>query len=189
MGCVGNSRFRAARRMVSLQQRQAAVRGAGRNRPIVPSVSVFPNTSDVSSDPRSLVGSSRADRTLTPLVVLGILFGIVAFLGLLIYEAGFFLGVFIFVVALPAVMASLSYLSREGGTTDDWVFAIPVIGALYERSFAPDTYYKTDAALMFQQAVHNAVTEQVDCLTSTNGLRALSELERKPIMKEFYQRQ
>jgi hypothetical protein len=36
---------------------------------------------------------------------------------------------------------------------------------------------------MFQQAVHNAVLEVMDCMTANKGIRALSETERKPIMK------
>ena len=42
--------------------------------------------------------------------------------------------------------------------------------------------------LMFQKAVHNAVLEVIDEMTTANGLRALGESERKPIMREFYQR-
>jgi hypothetical protein len=38
---------------------------------------------------------------------------------------------------------------------------------------------------MFQDAVHNAVLEVVDCITASKGVRALSEAERKPIMKRF----
>lgn len=50
------------------------------------------------------------------------------------------------------------------------------------------TYYEMDTMLMFQQSVHNAVLEVTDGLMQVQGIRALSELERKPIMRELYGR-
>jgi hypothetical protein len=38
---------------------------------------------------------------------------------------------------------------------------------------------------MFQEAVHNAVLEVVDGMTASKGIRALTESQRKPIMKRF----
>jgi len=85
----------------------------------------------------------------------------------------------------------LGYLLREGqlGTEiEDIVLAIPVFGALYERIFKPSTYYKTDTTLMFQSVVNGVVQDMVQQIMSSKGLRPLTELERKPIMHEFYQR-
>ena len=65
------------------------------------------------------------------------------------------------------------------------MLAIPILGWIYERVFAPTTFYSMDTAIMFQKAVHNAVCEVVDCMTANKGVRALSEFERKPIMKHF----
>jgi len=48
------------------------------------------------------------------------------------------------------------------------------------------TYYQMDTAQMFQKAIHNAVLEAVDTVTNAKGIRALSETERKPIMREFF---
>lgn len=62
---------------------------------------------------------------------------------------------------------------------------IPVIGAIVERFIRPSTYYRIDTALMFQSAVHGAVLEIVDKMTTAKGLRALTELERKPILRGF----
>ncbi len=58
---------------------------------------------------------------------------------------------------------------------------IPFIGRLFGR----ETYYKVDTALMFQEAVHQAVLEVIDRMTSAKGIRALSELERKPILSKL----
>jgi hypothetical protein len=41
---------------------------------------------------------------------------------------------------------------------------------------------------MFQAMVNTAVQEVVEQVMSAKGLRPLTELERKPIMREFYQR-
>ena len=85
----------------------------------------------------------------------------------------------------------LGYLLKEGklGTeVQDIVLAIPIFGALYERIFKPSTYYKMDTTLMFQSVVNSVVQNVVDQIMSSKGLRPLTELERKPIMREFYQR-
>jgi hypothetical protein len=58
-----------------------------------------------------------------------------------------------------------------------------LIGRLYDLIFAPNTYFKMDTTLMFQEVVRRAVLEVFDGVTSAHGLRALSEDERKPIMR------
>ncbi|MBI5434902.1 MAG: hypothetical protein HZA52_18865 [Planctomycetes bacterium] len=72
-----------------------------------------------------------------------------------------------------------------------WLFAVPgcigglpIIGAFFRR----DTYYTHDTALMFQSAVHGAVTDTLDRVSAGKGIRALSEFERKPILREFGRR-
>lgn len=58
---------------------------------------------------------------------------------------------------------------------------VPVLGAFVERFVRPSTYYRTDTALMFQEAIHGAVLEVVDGMTQAKGIRPLTELERKPV--------
>ena len=67
-----------------------------------------------------------------------------------------------------------------------YIAVIPIIGTVFEYLFRPMTYYRIDTAFMFQEAVHAAVLEVIDGLTEAKGLRPLSELERKPILREFY---
>ena len=67
-----------------------------------------------------------------------------------------------------------------------FIVAIPVVGWLFEKFFRPLTYFKVDTALMFQASVHAAVLEVIDQLTEAHGLKPLSELERKPVLREFY---
>ena len=61
--------------------------------------------------------------------------------------------------------------------------SLPFIGWFFNWLIRPDTYYKIDTALMFQETVHNSVMEVVDGLTTAKGVRGLTELERKPTMK------
>jgi len=112
------------------------------------------------------------------------------FIGGMVAEFGFS-GLFWGIVLGVGALWLAGYLLREGhlGTeVEDMVLAIPFFGALYEKFFKPSTYYKVDTALMFQSVVHTAVLEVVDQLMSAKGARPLTELERKPIMREFYQR-
>ena len=67
-----------------------------------------------------------------------------------------------------------------------FVMMIPFFGPLLEKWFRPTTYYNIDTATMYQSLVHSAVLEVVDGLTKTNGLRALSEVDRKPKMRDFF---
>ncbi len=120
---------------------------------------------------------------LNPLILLGAALGSVVVLALLVYRIGFFLGPLIFLAAIPTGMWFLAYLADEGQVDDDWMFAIPILGLIYAKYFAPDTYYKMDTAQMFQESVRAAVLEAVDGLTTAKGHRALTELERKPILR------
>jgi len=68
------------------------------------------------------------------------------------------------------------------------VSLIPIFGALLHWAFRRETYYRIDTASMFQSLVHLAVLEVIDSMTKQQGLRQLTELERKPIMREFSRR-
>lgn len=127
----------------------------------------------------------------------GLLYALVIFflgfilLGMFVHTFGFFAGLFLAVFAFPLLVWFLGYAVREGHLgpgAEDALLAIPFFGPLYERIFKPVTYYKMDTTLMFQSLVHAAVLEVVDQVISAKGVRALTEFERKPIMREFYQR-
>lgn len=68
------------------------------------------------------------------------------------------------------------------------ILSIPYIGEMLRNIFKPLTYYQMDAALMFQELVRAGVLEVLDGLTKAKGVRALSENERKPILRDLYQR-
>jgi hypothetical protein len=108
--------------------------------------------------------------------------------GLMLNGFGLFWGAAVISLAVLGTLAGVSSMATEENF-DDWlVRALPIIGWLYEWLFKPATYYRIDTMLMFQKAVHNAVLEVIDEATTAKGLRALGESDRKPIMREFYQR-
>jgi hypothetical protein len=65
--------------------------------------------------------------------------------------------------------------------------AIPVL-SLFARTSGASTYYGIDTMLMFQQSVHNTVLEVADGLIQIQGVRAIAEIDRRPIMRELYKR-
>jgi len=67
-----------------------------------------------------------------------------------------------------------------------WLASFPVLGFFLQRFVKPLTYYKIDTALMFQSVTHGAVMEALDGITQAKGVRALTESERKPIMRDFF---
>lgn len=78
-----------------------------------------------------------------------------------------------------AMLVALSAIPVLG-----WLFVLPI--RLSTRSM---TYYQIDTATMFQESVRSAVLEVVDGLTKAKGLRAPTDLERKPILGELFRRQ
>lgn len=77
------------------------------------------------------------------------------------------------------------WLAEEAGCAKGCLTIIPIVGWMLLALLFKETYYKIDTRLMFQDVVHSAVLEVVDSLTSANGLRALSDLERKPTMEKL----
>ena len=99
--------------------------------------------------------------------------------GVLLSAISAFLGV-------PALLWCVGNMIRRGEIGgESAILGMPLVGRAYEVIFAPDTFYSLDTALMFQDAVHNAVLETVDCMTAAKGIRAVSESERKPVLKRF----
>lgn len=110
-------------------------------------------------------------------------------MGLSFQEFGFFWGLLFIFIGFPILFwLFVAFMNTQQEGWDDALVAMPLLGPLYERIFRPETYYKIDTVLMFQQAVHAAVLEAVDQITSAKGIRALSEFERKPILREFARR-
>lgn len=89
-------------------------------------------------------------------------------------------------VALALVLTIVYLLARVGRIGPERAMkAIPILGWVYVKVFAPVTYYQLDTALMLRGAVHSAVLEAIDGITSSKGLRGLSGAERKPTMSKM----
>lgn len=72
-----------------------------------------------------------------------------------------------------------------------WLCSIPYLGMLFRllRFFVkPVTYYRIDTADMFHAVVHGAVTKTLDAILEGKGMRAMTETERKPVMKDVLSR-
>jgi len=67
-----------------------------------------------------------------------------------------------------------------------WLGGLPIIGFFVRNFLQPVTYYKVDTGLMFQTVTHSAVTEALDKMLSGIGSKALSDVERKPVMRDFF---
>ncbi len=68
------------------------------------------------------------------------------------------------------------------------LLGIPIIGPILSFFIPASTYFTYDTALMFRDSIHNAVMDTVDQITSEKGLRALTEMERKPVLSDFFKR-
>jgi hypothetical protein len=124
------------------------------------------------------LGEARPSPILPTIVALAILIFAIRVLG-------FWIGGIILVLGFLIVGV---IMSQGEGAWHAYFLVILGLGSLWERLFRPVTLYRHDTMLMFQSAFHAAVLEVVDSLTDAKGLRRLSELERKPILREFHGR-
>ena len=112
-----------------------------------------------------------------------IVFGYLAVAGFFVQNVGYFAGPGLLLVLTPLALFVMSRFGNQDA--DDFIMSLPLLGSLYRRFFRPITYYRIDTSEMFQQAVRNAVMEVIDQVTAAKGIRALTEMERKPVMREF----
>ena len=126
--------------------------------------------------------SPKLPSYVTVLIVLGYL----AILGLAVRQLGVFGGPIALVLLAPLL---LFFVSRMGNPeADDFILQLPLLGSLYGWLFQPITYYRIDTSEMFQQSVRNAVDDVVNQITTAAGIRPLTELERKPVMRDFFKK-
>ena len=107
----------------------------------------------------------------------------------LFFQTGITVGLVLLTMALFGLVAVLDLLVTQNDLDEGLVRSLPIIGLLFVWFCRPDSYYRLDSMEMFQKAVHNAVLEVIDTMTAEKGIRALSDTDRKPIMREFYSKQ
>lgn len=116
------------------------------------------------------------------LILVALLLGLLLVYSSLVQAFGFIQGTF----AMPILIGVIGILIRNGTIpAEEEILEIPFVGWFYERLFSPTTYYRLDTALMFQESVRNAVMQVVGELRNEKGLRALSEAEAKPHLREL----
>lgn len=65
-----------------------------------------------------------------------------------------------------------------------FLLGVVIFGFVRPLYFPPRlTYYRVDTGEMFYQAIHDSVLEVIDSLSTAQGVRLLSESERKPVMR------
>ena len=70
-----------------------------------------------------------------------------------------------------------------GESVRDILARIPILNTLLGKNSKIKTLYQLDTEAMFKSSVHQAVMEAIDEITTSKGIRALSEGERRPIDK------
>jgi hypothetical protein len=65
------------------------------------------------------------------------------------------------------------------------VLSVPIVGWLYAIIFNPVTYYRLDTAMMFRDSIRYAVNEVIDGLLTGQGLRALTEDQKRPSIRDL----
>ncbi len=95
-------------------------------------------------------------------------------------------GMFLMVILYPIILLATGVLIREGIIpVEESILELPVVGYLYTLLFHPLTYYRIDSMIMFHETLHNALMEAVDDLTKEKGILALTEEDRKPLLRDF----
>jgi hypothetical protein len=95
-------------------------------------------------------------------------------------------GIIFALFGIPSLLVAGGVAVRENYRhVEPVVISMPLFGKAYRRFINPTTFYTYDTALMFQDAVHNAVVEVIDKSLCAQGLRALAADERKPVNGAF----
>ena len=99
----------------------------------------------------------------------------VTLLGLIGFYASYWL---LFGTATAAIVMGSSVLflllvflrARTWASLDEFILYLPVVGALYERFFRPDTYYRQDQSLMYSTTVGGIVRAKVVEMCALGGV-------------------
>ncbi|MHB8522095.1 MAG: hypothetical protein ACYDH9_15225 [Limisphaerales bacterium] len=91
------------------------------------------------------------------------------------------------IIALLWSLMRLAVLDVVSGL-DRFMSVIPFLGPVYDWFFHPDTYYRQDLNNSYREAVHEAVMQAIDEMTSQKGLKPLTLEERRPILRSLDRR-
>ncbi len=88
------------------------------------------------------------------------------------------------IIALLWSLMRLAVLDAVSGL-DRLMSDIPFLGPVYDWLFHPDTYYRQDLNNSYREAVHEALMQAIDDMTSRKGARPLTAEERRPILRSL----
>jgi hypothetical protein len=77
------------------------------------------------------------------------------------------------------------WVRQKMSDIDELIFLIPFFGSRIVKMRQRQSYFKLDTDSMFRKSIHQCVLAAVDNLTSTKGIRGLSELERTPDVRSM----
>jgi hypothetical protein len=107
--------------------------------------------------------------------------------------AGIFWKIFGLILGSVAIVAALliaAYLLRNAvalGLRDlDAMLLQSPFGAIYERFFRKETYYRVDTRLMYLDTVNEIVKAKVEETTGAKGIKLIRFNEHDPILSELY---
>lgn len=77
------------------------------------------------------------------------------------------------------------WLREKLSTLDELLILIPFIGPRIVKLRQFKSYYRIDTDTMFRKSVHECIMTVIDQITESKGIRGLSELDRKPDLRSF----
>jgi hypothetical protein len=90
-----------------------------------------------------------------------------------------------FIILAGALVLLQNSVATGGALGEEMILAMPVLGPIYYRLFKPATYYSSDTRIMFQESIHRAMVETIGEIRTARGLRALSQDEARPAMRDL----
>lgn len=118
---------------------------------------------------------------------------IIVTIGLLVvlYLSMRFVGVFLGPVMLMALLLGACYVLRNAVAMglrdlDTALIQSPFFGAIYERWFRKETYYRIDTRLIYLDTVSNIVKKLAEDVTAAKGVKLVRQYELAPILGELY---
>lgn len=102
-----------------------------------------------------------------------------------------YLGLILGGMVLVFGLALLIYVLRNAVAMglrdlDAYLIKDPVFGAIYERYFRKETYYRYDTRVMYRDTVNAVVKALVEDVTGAKGIRLVQFNERVPAMEDLY---
>lgn len=115
------------------------------------------------------------------------------FLYFLLYVAvdkiGVFLGPFVLLVFLAALVYVLRNAVALGlADLDTTLIRTPVLGPVYEAWIRKDSYYRQDTRLMYLDMVPKIVQAHAEAVTGAKGIRLVRQYRQNPLLGGSYQR-